>query len=185
MKLSRRTALASGLAAFLPIPCLAAAQDATARIDAILSHAPWIADGRPSQRYVYVLFAPWCPYCKVLFVETRRGHDSIQFRWIAGGSRDAMSMNQNLNAVSRRSTDVLAGIFRHATLDNLLSDDTAKALLARSESTIEEISARLSVTGYPTLIFADRRGEVRTLGGVPDDLDEFFARVGVFPSAGS
>ncbi|MGE5504645.1 MAG: hypothetical protein ACM31L_09505 [Actinomycetota bacterium] len=180
MDINRRGMLALGLGMVLRLP--AAAEPVTQGngvLDA-LAQTPWIADGKPSRRHVYVVFAPWCPVCKLLFQRTRGARDGVQLRWVAGGSRDDRSINQNLNAVSARSLDMLTRIFLQpgAEFEDLQKNTQAVFSLIRSEGTIKTIAPLVNLTGYPTLIFPDRGGGIQAISGLPRDLDALFALVG-------
>lgn len=178
MNLNRRSALALalGLGMTLPVKGLSASSP---DLESLLSQAPWIGDGATSRRHAYVLFAPWCPFCKTLFQRTRAARDGIQLRWVAGGSRDETSRNRNLAIVGTRSLEVLSRVFRQEPVDDYRADSAAAARLAQSEATIREVAKQIEFIGYPTLVFTDARGLAKSIGGVPDDLDAVFAQVGV------
>jgi thiol-disulfide isomerase/thioredoxin len=177
MTLDRRAVLAMALGLMLPGPAWAAAP---AELEAILSQAPWVADGDSGRRHVYVVFAPWCPVCKVLYQRTRSGRGGVQLRWIAGGSRDDHTLNQNLNIVASRSLDVLGRVFQQAPMEDMSKDRGAVMRLAQSDKAIRDMARRIEFTGYPTLVFTDARGELRSIAGVPRDLDALFSQVGAF-----
>jgi hypothetical protein len=185
MGISRRGILTLGLGMLLPLRAMAepVSQGPISQgkdvLDA-LSLAPWIADGAESRRHAYVVFAPWCPVCKILFQRTRGARDGVQLRWVAGGSRDDRSTNQNLNVVSNRSLDMLTRIFLEpgAEIADLQKNTQALLTLVRSEGAIKTVAPKINLTGYPTLIFADRGGRVQAIAGVPHDLDALFAQVG-------
>ncbi len=180
MNIDRRSVLAMGLGMLLPVPALASP---AAEMDTLLSEAPWVGDGEPSRRHVYVVFAPWCPTCKLLFQRTRSARGGVQLRWVAGGSRDERAINQNLSIVSKRSLDALAGVFRQEPVEDMTKDVQAVLRLTLSEMQIKEMAKRIKFIGYPTLIFADSRGELQSIAGVPADLDAVFAQVGPWGKA--
>ncbi|OAN46102.1 hypothetical protein A6A04_20760 [Paramagnetospirillum marisnigri] len=175
MNIDRRAALAMGLGMLLPVPAFASP---TAEMETLLAETPWVGDGEPSRRHVYVVFAPWCPVCKLLFQRTRSARDGVQLRWVAGGNRDDHAINQNLNVVSDRSLDALARVFRQEAMEDLTKNLPAVLRLTQSDMAIKEMAKRINFIGYPTLIFADSRGELQSIAGVPADLDAVFAQVG-------
>jgi hypothetical protein len=180
MEIRRREILALGLGLLLPLPAFAEPViQGKAALEALFQ-APWIADGAASQRHAYVVFAPWCPVCKLLFQRTRGARDGVQLRWVAGGSRDDRAINQNLNVLSNRSLDMLTRIFLQpgAEIADLQKNTQALLTLVRSEGAIKTIAPMVNLTGYPTLIFPDRGGGVHAIAGVPHDLDALFAQVG-------
>lgn len=177
MNLSRRATLAMSLGLLLPVPAFATP---AAELETLLSEAPWIGDGESSRRHVYVVFAPWCPTCKLLFQRTRSARGGVQLRWIAGGNRDDRAINQNLNIVAGRSLDALASVFRQEPMEDLTRNMPAVLRLTQSEMAIKEMAKRIEFIGYPTLIFVDGRGELKTIAGVPADLDAVFAQVGAW-----
>lgn len=181
MKISRRKAMGLGLAMMLPFPAFASqTTPADQEVLNALSMAPWIGDGPRSHRHVYVVYAPWCPVCKLLFQRTRENRADIQLRWIASGSRDDRAINQNLNAVFNRSLGMLSRIFLQpeAEIEDLHKNTQALMALALSEGTVKSIAPKINLTGYPTLIFVDRNGAMQVIAGVPKDLDVVFAMVG-------
>lgn len=175
MPIDRRAVLTMGLGLLLPIPAFASP---AAEMETLLSAAPWVGDGETSRRHAYVVFAPWCPVCKLLFQRTRSARDGVQLRWIAGGNRDERAINQNLNVVRNRSLEALASVFRQDPLEDLTKDVPAVLRLTQSDMAIKEMAKRINFVGYPTLIFADGRGELQSIAGVPADLDAVFAQVG-------
>ncbi|TAN63496.1 MAG: hypothetical protein EPN20_09565 [Magnetospirillum sp.] len=177
MNLNRRAVLTMSLGMMLPIPARAAAPS---ELEILLSKAPWVGDGEPGRRHVYVVFAPWCPVCKLLFQRTRAARGGVQLRWVAGGSRDDHTLNQNLNVVGSRSLDVLTRVFQQSPVEDMSKDGAALVRLAMSEMTIKEMAKQINFIGYPTLVFTDGKGEVQSVAGVPGDLDALFARVGAF-----
>jgi thiol-disulfide isomerase/thioredoxin len=177
MNLSRRATLAMSLGLLLPVPAFATP---AAELETLLSEAPWIGDGESSRRHVYVVFAPWCPTCKLLFQRTRSARGGVQLRWVAGGNRDDRAINQNLNIVASRSLDALASVFRQEPMEDLTRNMPAVLRLTQSEMAIKEMAKRIEFIGYPTLIFVDGRGELKTIAGVPADLDAVFAQVGAW-----
>ncbi len=180
MTINRRKALALGLGMMLSFPALASETAPENEVLNALSQAPWIGDGPRSKRYVYVVYAPWCPVCKLLYQRTREGRLDIQLRWVASGSRNDRAINQNLNAVSSRSLGMLARIFLQpdAEIEDLQQNTQALMALALSEATVKTIAPKINLTGYPTLIFVDRKGALQVIAGVPRDLDGVFAQVG-------
>ncbi|CAA7618629.1 exported hypothetical protein [Candidatus Terasakiella magnetica] len=177
MNLTRRAALAMTLGMALPIPAWASA---SSDMEALLSEAPWIGDGESSPRHIYVVYAPWCPVCKMLFQRTRSGRGGVQLRWIAGGARDDHTMNQNLNVVASRSLDTLTRVFRQEPMEDMSKNGSALIRLAMSAMAIKEMAKRIEFTGYPTLIFVNGRGELKSIAGVPGNLDAVFAAVGAW-----
>lgn len=175
MTIDRRAVLTMSLGMLLPVPAFATP---AAEMETVLSEAPWVGDGEPSRRHVYVVFAPWCTVCKLLFQRTRSARDGVQLRWVAGGSRDEHAMNQNLAVVGSRSLDTLARVFRQEPVEDMTKDMQAMLRLTLSEMQINEMAKRIKFIGYPTLIFADSRGELKSIAGVPADLDAVFAQVG-------
>ncbi|WP_146747807.1 thioredoxin fold domain-containing protein [Paramagnetospirillum kuznetsovii] len=177
MNIDRRAILAMGLGMLLPVPAFASP---AAEMEALLSESPWVGDGEPSRRHVYVVFAPWCPVCKQLFQRTRSTRGGVQLRWIAGGNRDEHAINQNLTVVSNRSLEALARVFRQEPVGDLTKDGPAVLRLTQSEMAIKQMAKRINFVGYPTLIFADGQGELKSIAGVPADLDAVFAQVGAW-----
>lgn len=52
-------------------------------ISNVLSYLPYLADGKDTGQYVYVLYSPTCDYCAALWEETRQWKgDRPQIRWI-------------------------------------------------------------------------------------------------------
>ena len=180
MEFNRREALALGLAMMLPVPALSEQVAPGDDVLSTLSFVPWIGDGPTSRRHVYVVFAPWCPVCKVLFQRTRGDRDGVQLRWVASGSRDDRAINQNLNAVTSRSLDMLTRIFLQpeAEIEDLQTNTQALLALALSEGTVKTIKPKINLTGYPTLIFPDGRGGTHVITGVQKDLGTMFLQVG-------
>ncbi len=177
MNIDRRAALAMGIGMLLPVPAFATP---AAEMETLLAETPWVGDGEPSRRHVYVVFAPWCPVCKLLFQRTRSARGGVQLRWVAGGNRDDRAINQNLNIVSNRSLDALARVFRQEPMEDLTKDVPAVLRLTQSDMAVKEMAKRIEFIGYPTLIFVDGRGELKSIAGVPADLDAVFAQVGAW-----
>lgn len=175
MNIDRRAVLAMGLGMLLPVPAFASP---AAEMETLLSETPWIGDGEASRRHIYVVFAPWCPVCKLLFQRTRSARDGVQLRWVAGGNRDERAINQNLNIVRNRSLEALASVFRQDLVEDMTKDLPAVLRLTQSEMAIKEMAKRIEFVGYPTLTFVNGRGELRSIAGVPADLDAVFAQVG-------
>lgn len=48
-------------------------EDASVAVMNVLSQAFWFRDGNAPGRVAYVFDAPWCPYCKQAFLNSRTG----------------------------------------------------------------------------------------------------------------
>ena len=57
--------------------------DASIAVMNALSQAFWFRDGNAPGRVAYVFEAPWCPYCKQAFLNSRTGLEDVELRWIA------------------------------------------------------------------------------------------------------
>jgi len=53
-----------------------------AELLAALDNSIWIADGKPAEKQIYVIAAPWCGHTQMLWKHTRKLSSQVQFRWI-------------------------------------------------------------------------------------------------------
>ncbi len=61
----------------------------------LFDNAAWVPIGPKTDKIVYVMAAPWCPYCKALFLHIRGAQMPVQFRWIFAWPRDGRNFRQN------------------------------------------------------------------------------------------
>ncbi|MCT4334412.1 hypothetical protein MU516_16245 [Paracoccus sp. YLB-12] len=93
--ITRRNAILFGTSAALlsPISAQAEMSFSPTLILQNLKKSVWLSTNRSAQRAVYVVAAPWCPFCEQLYkAQTQMAHD-IDFRYVF------MSFRQSGNAV--------------------------------------------------------------------------------------
>jgi hypothetical protein len=176
--LTRRAVLPL-LAAGLSIPQLgwAAAETTPTLIDA-LYNLPWIPDGTPWQRHAYVIAAPWCPWCKDLYRETRETVSKVQLRWIeAGGDRGDKWAAYDFALARSRDPRMLAEIYETNAITeptplNYNAVDLVDGALHAWEDEFNRLLGRNYA--FPTILY--RNGD-RTEVMPHDDPDVLIARL--------
>ena len=160
------------------LPAVAAGPD---QLIDILYNLAWAPDGAPAEKHAYVVFAPWCPACKHLYVISRSLAAKMQLRWIPAGSRGAQWRRFNANLGLSRDPRQLAALWANgrntdAEPKRFTSVDLNEGVIAAYSRDITEAAGR--EFGFPTIIYRDNAG-VRALSGVPTN---FEARLGAVVS---
>jgi len=172
--LTRRQILPIAAAA-VALPSLwrgaAAATGEAPLVDSLFNLA-WIADGSPWQKHLYVLFAPWCPYCKALFHDSRGLVSGLQIRWIPAGSRDEKSRKYNVALARSRDVKVLnelftTGAIADVTVPSFDSIDLNEGVIFSQSQELDRLIGRSY--GFPTLVYPGKDGIV-AMSGAPDDV---------------
>jgi hypothetical protein len=145
-------------------------------IQGSLDDALWIADGPPSDRQLYVIFAPWCSRSRSLYFATRKRTSGVQLRWVVAGVASPEE-NQKIVALAQtRSPEMLRAVFEGQSgitprrfnglmlnyeqilvvgISELLAD-FPEIIVGSGESTPSGLaSSNGVVTSYPTLAWHD------------------------------
>ncbi len=124
---------------------------------AVLDNLGWVPDGAPNARHIYVISAPWCPYCKDLYKKTRRLNSTVQFRWIMVGAQNANDSRTNQLLSFTRDPQLLNTALTSGTLNVSppLNSDFSQSWNVISLRAIKkciDLKANRQ-TGYPALIY--------------------------------
>lgn len=148
-----------------------------------LDNAPWIADGAPSDRHIYISFAPWSADSRELFFKLRQRPEHIQIRWLpaSGGRKSAFNIVRELSVT--RDFQRLEQLFEQGYLHSpdsslnsfavrvgVYADDLRRALEQYTQR------QRRGGLGFPTLIIPASYG-VEIFSGVPESLEELYGQV--------
>jgi thiol-disulfide isomerase/thioredoxin len=162
-----------------------------AELLAALDNGLWIADGKPSEKQIYVLAAPWCGVCRSLYQRAGRYNDRVQFRWIEIEAKDQSAEDSVAEAATRRDVSVLQRIYETKEApprsDPGIRENAVRCNLAVERAT-EDILKRLArargedENGLPTLIWLTKDG-VSISVGVPQRLDRLVNSVISRPEA--
>jgi len=172
--LDRRRFVALGAALLLSGGARQAAAEASPdRLIDILYNLAWVPDGTPAEKHAYVVFAPWCPYCKELFIKSRPLVSRIQLRWIPAGSRNAQWRRYNASLGLSRDVRQLAALWASggnmdAEPRRFTSVDLNEGVIAAYRPQISEIAG--VPTGFPTTVYRTAKG-VRVFNGAPANLE--------------
>jgi len=163
--LARRTLLGAAMATGASLAGIATARGDAPQLDLFqtLNDLSWVADGSAGSRFVYVIYAPWCPYCKKLYAETRGLASSVQIRWIAAGSTNERARLNNIKIASSRDPAKLRELFASGDIAGETAAvpyaiDMNETVLQALRPTLDQLIKRSY--GYPTLVFRTSRGGV-------------------------
>lgn len=178
--LNRRRFVALGAALMLSASARPAAAGPDRLID-VLYNLAWVPDGGPAEKHAYVVFAPWCPACKHLYISSRSLAARMQLRWIPAGSRGAQWRRFNANLGMSRDSRQLAALWANgrnidAEPKRFTSIDLNEGVIAAYSRDIAEAVGR--EFGFPTTVYRDNTG-VKAFSGVPTN---FEARLGTVVS---
>lgn len=127
-----------------------------------LDNSLWTSDGKPSARHLYVLYAPWCPASKQLFMSTRDMPDDVEIRWLpVGGGPDEASRNR---------VDLLARSRSLGNLERALAKGSLSAPARGSESVVSYQETAMSAVS--DLVKAKPRVVVKGAGAVSKPVTE-------------
>lgn len=169
-----------------------------------LDNSLWTSDGKPSARHLYVLYAPWCPASKQLFLTTRDKPDDVEIRWVpVGAGPDEVSRNQvdflarsrtfgslekamakgGLAAPKRASENVAS--YQESAM-SAVSDvvGTKPKVFAQGDGSMSKPVTERTVIGYPTLVWMGPEG-LRVLSGAPDRAEFLSITKGIRPRPAS
>ena len=82
-----------------------------------LDNSAWIPEGPSNASHIYVIAAPWCPYCHAVQQRTRLFSAQAQFRWIMTGGRDERSIKQNAALSYRRDAAQLTDLYNNRPIN--------------------------------------------------------------------
>ncbi len=121
----------------------------------LLDNAPWIPDGTPSTKQLYVIGAPWCPGCHTLFQSSRKWTREVQLRWIQLAPRDARSKMFVTQAGLFRDPGLLAAMYGSKSFIN---KPTNSAFESNLLSYLTALEAGINVPYFPYMICATKSG---------------------------
>ena len=169
--LARRTVLGAAVAAGASLAGFGPARGDAPQLDLLetLNDLSWVADGNAGARFVYVIYAPWCPYCKQLYIETRGLKSSLQIRWIVAGSTNERARRNNIKIASSREPAQLRELFASGDIASETAVvpyaiDLNETVLQALRPALDQLIQRSF--GYPTLVFHTTRGP-RAQAGTP------------------
>lgn len=172
----RRELLASLAALALPSGFGEAAAPAADLID-LLYNLTWIPDGGPWEKHAYVVYAPWCPYCKRLYALSRPLAGRMQLRWIPAGSRTAQWRRYNAALGLSRDPRQLAAVFTAGRVTetgskHFPSVDLNEGVIAAHSAEISELAGR--TWGFPTVVYRSAAG-VKGFTGIATNFEDRLA----------
>lgn len=144
-----------------PTPLMAAAEAPPLdqrQIASYLDNAAWVPDGPANQKHIYIVGAPWCPFCQALYRKSRSLVGKLQFRWIMAGSHDAASAAQNEELATMRDPSFLNHIYLQGASAQS-RPPTAKLVADWNDGVAREIEATAASLGAA--------GGQRTSSGFP------------------
>lgn len=125
----------------------------------------WIADGRTASKQIYVIAAPWCPYCRALYQSTRGMEDKVQIRWIEADGRDDDGVSFVGLTAANPSPDLLAAMYGPRPVrPHAVPSPLRQNVAAYTEGLAQFMWRNLNrIThgefgGYPTLIWMEADG---------------------------
>lgn len=149
-----------------------------------LNNMSWIPDGPENSKYVYIIAAPWCPICKMLYEQTRGLNTKVQFRWIMSGGRDSNSKLINEVLSFTRDPELLKKYYTTGVIAGNKND--VSWIIAESNMvSVGSIKPGLRYSGFPAIIFFNGQN-LTVFNGVPAQLSTALDNVAEVPSgAGS
>lgn len=136
------------------------AQNSAEYVMQLLDNAIWIPDGKVASKQIYVIAAPWCPYCAELYRNTRLVANQVQLRWIESNSRDdynADFIGEIANAPTPEILLAMYGPKRVAHRDAGPIGKRADAYNTAVATTLQSLNPSWS-GGYPSLVWLDTAG---------------------------
>lgn len=130
----------------------------------LLDNAIWIPDGQASQKQIYVISAPWCPYCQKVYQSTRTLGKKVQLRWIemSGSHNDSLSY---IGAIAQtRDPKLLDSMYKYVNpspASSMTIAQNADAYNSIVGSAIEIALCypqRAKCSGFPLLIWLEADG---------------------------
>lgn len=147
-----------------------------------LQNMAWIADGKDTGRYVYVLYSPSCTYCDLLFDKTRAFTDKYQFRWILveldGAAR---------NLYEKPEVDSIRAIFKKDELPEEKNPERNARINEATANGFFFLMMQQSLTdnptrfGFPALVYGDGN-KLSTIIGMPQDIAKALEQVPTVPA---
>lgn len=148
------------------------------------THAYWIVEGH-GNRVVYVIFDPNCPYCRIVYVDSKAYLKHYQFRWVpvailtptSPGKAAAIIEASNPQAAFRENEDHFV-----RARGKLGGIKPLAHISAATRQRLAQNKALLTKTGIavvPTIVFLNTKGKVSIIKGAPAkaDFDEIMAQV--------
>jgi hypothetical protein len=157
---------------------------------AALDNSPWIADGQPNDKQIYVIAGPCCGYSQALYQESRELTSSVQFRWIEmAPTNKAKCLGYLGQSAASQDVNVLEEMYRTLAPPTPVSEairDNAIRLSVALEKALIPIILYLdpehhAALNYPTVVWLSRDG-VR-VAERPSDISSILESVVARPDA--
>lgn len=140
-----------------------------------VENAIWAADGKASDKVIYVIYSTECGWSQKLFNDTRHLSEQVQLRWIPVAARQAPAV------VTDRTADAVAAAFSGKAgqvADGAKAQRAVQYNNAVMTSTTYQFRpyAQDRTFAFPTLIYKTAAG-VKVIAGNPADLNAVVAEV--------
>lgn len=165
-----------------------------AELLAALDNSLWVADGKPAEKQIYVLAAPWCGHSQSLYKLSRKMTSQVQFRWIETAPRSIEDEDNVADAAVRQNATVLDRMYEKTVdpphAEAQLRNNAVRYNTGVDFATGDMIDDLMKVQepehggehGVPTLIWLSKDG-VRVFSGEPERLDTIVKSVVARPQA--
>jgi hypothetical protein len=145
----------------------ATAVKSPAALLAALDDSPWIADGKPNDKQIYVIAGPCCGYSQALYEKSRELTSSVQFRWIEmAPTNKAKCLGYLGQSAGSRDNSILEDMYRTMAQPTPVSasvHDNAIRLSIALEKAVIPIILYLdpehhTSLNYPTVVWLSKDG---------------------------
>lgn len=200
MLINRRNFLISGTAAALFPTSTLANSGLAFTPDLIfenLERSVWISSNRNGDRAVYVIAAPWCPYCRQLYLTQKEASHDVDFRFVFMGFRrfgDAVA-----NAYFSDDPDQVGVFYADPGARNNALGSQSKNFIDHVNRVTGHLMAKAIgsiITGsggsgsgatfsYPTVVYRNDKGQAQALLGAWNALEQIFSSTGTSANTGA
>jgi len=145
-----------------------------------LERAAWLSTNRSARRAVYVIAAPWCPYCEQLYRAQAQVQHDIDFRYVYLSERQFGPAVAN--AFYSDEQDQVGLFYGDRRARNPGLPDTSKQVLDDVNTVTTHLmdDALKSLAGgrwaFPTVIWRDEAGTIHATVGGWDDIPRLVAQ---------
>jgi hypothetical protein len=150
----------------------------------VLDNSIWIADGKPSDKQIYLIAGPCCGYSQALYYRSRQLGNKVQLRWIEDPwPKDQRCLGYVAEAAMKNDASVLVDMYRaHAAPESVPQGIKDNAIQWNSD-VFETVLAfrQVSSMPFPTAVWLSKDG-VR-IAERPESLDAIAQTVAPRPEA--
>jgi hypothetical protein len=149
-----------------------------------LDNSIWIADGKSSEKQIYVIAGPCCPDSRILYQRSRQFHGGAQLRWIeVPWPTDQRCLGYLAEAAVKNDAGVLVDMYQTQAVPESAPRGIKDNAVEWNNGAYYTLLAFLHVTSmrFPTVVWLSKDGVRSQLR--PADLDSIAQRVVARPEA--